>query len=558
MMTASARLVPDLLITDASILTVNPDQPRASWMAVLGGRVVAVGTRPEDAPTARRSVSLAGATVVPGFHDAHNHTVPYGQSLTSIDLRFPGVSTLDELYHLVRVAAARQPKGTWIFGENYDQNKLGGHPQLEQLDRVAPDHFVRLGHNSRHMCFVNSRVLQELDIDNAADPHGGRVDRGTGGRPTGLLLESAMELIRPLTWPTPLETMVDSIEAAHRQYLSEGLTAVQEAGVGQGLAGSSPTEAYAFQVARKRGLLGVRTTLMPSFIGAESIHGADGDDAFGFGLGMVSGFGDLWLRLGPLKVFSDGSLIGRSAAMNHDYSDEPCNHGLLALEPGQLEEILLAAHRGGWQIATHAIGDRAVDEVLEVYARCLGQVPREDHRHRIEHAGVASEAAVQRMADLGVIPNPQGRFIGELGDGMTRALGPDRVSQCYRGQSFLTAGIELPGSSDRPVVDGAPLLAIHDMVNRLTDSGSEFAVHEALTPDQALRAYTYGSAHATFLETEMGSLEPGKVADFAVLSDDLTRIEPERIREIQVLATFIDGHAVFDPSGDWSEGPLCI
>ena len=550
MMASPTSVVPDLVITDASILTVNPEQPRTSWMAVLNGRVLAAGTRPEDAPTARRSVSLGGATVVPGFHDAHNHSVYYGQSLTRIDLRFPGVSTLDELYEHVRVAAAQQPKGTWIFGENYDQNKLGGHPQLEQLDRVAPDHFVRLGHNSRHMCFVNSRVLQEVDIDNAADPTGGRVDRVVAGRPTGLLIESAMELVRPLTWPTPLETMVDCIEAAHRQYLSEGLTAVQEAGVGQGLAGSSPTEAYAFQVARERSLLGVRTTLMPTRVGAEPVHGATGDDAFGFGL--VSGFGDLWLRLGPLKVFSDGSMIGRSAAMNHDYSDEPCNRGLLALGPGQLQETLLAAHRGGWQIATHAIGDRAVDEVLEVYARCLAQVPRRDHRHRIEHAGVASDAAVQRMAELGVIPNPQGRFIGELGDGMIRALGPDRVSQGYRGLSFLKAGIELPASSDRPVVDGAPLLGIHDMVNRRTDSGQEFALHEAMTPEQALRAYTYGSAHATCLESEMGSLEPGKVADFAVLSDDLTQIEPERIREIQVLATFIDGRALFDPSGDWS------
>lgn len=557
-MMAAASFQPDLLVTDASILTVNHDQPNASWMAILDGRILAVGTRPEDAPTSRHTVRLGGATVVPGFHDAHNHTIPYGQSLTSIDLRYPGVSTLDELYQHVQVAAARQPKGTWIFGENYDQNKLGGHPQIKQLDRVAPDHFVRLGHNSRHMCFVNSRVLQELNIDNAVDPDGGRVDRAASGRPTGLLLESAMELVRPLTWPTPVETMVNCIEAAHRQYLSEGLTAVQEAGIGQGLAGSSPAEAYAFQVARQRGLLGVRTTMMPSYVGAGRIDGADSDDAFGFGLGLVSGFGDLWLRLGPLKVFSDGSLIGRSAAMSDDFSDEPCNHGLLALGPGQLEETLLAAHRGGWQIATHAIGDRAVDQVLEAYARCLALVPREDHRHRIEHAGVASDAAVQRMADLGVIPNPQGRFIGELGDGMIRALGAARVPQCYRGQTFLKAGIELPASSDRPVVDGAPLLAIHDMVNRLTDSGNEFAVHEALTPAQALRAYTFGSAHATFLENEMGSLQPGKVADFAVLSDDLTQIEPERIREIQVLATFIEGRAVFDPSGNWSQGEPCI
>lgn len=549
---ASSALVPDLLITDATILTVDREQPRVSWMAVWGGRIVALGSRTEDAPKARREISLGGAAVVPGFHDAHNHTIQYGKSLSSIDLRHPGVSTLDELYQLVGEAAARQPKGSWIFGENYDQNKLGGHPRLEQLDRVAPDHFVRLGHTSRHMCFVNSRALHALDIADAVDPTGGRVDRTPDGRPSGLLLESAMELIRPLTWPMPLEAMVDNIASAHRQYLSEGLTAVQEAGVGQSLAGSSPTEAYAFQVAHRRGLLGVRTTMMPAFVGAEPLPGADGDDAFGFGLGMVTGFGDLWLRLGPLKVYSDGSLIGRSAAMNDDFTDDPCNHGLLALGPGELEKTLMAAHRGGWQVATHAIGDRAVDEVLEAYARALEEVPRRDHRHRVEHAGVASDAAVQRMAELGVIPDPQGRFIGEIGDGMIRALGPERVAQCYRGQSFLAAGIELPGSSDRPVVDGAPLLGIHDMVNRRTDSGQDFAPQEAITPEQALRAYTYGSAYSTFLESEMGTLAPGRVADFAVLSDDLTQIAPERIREIRVMATFIDGRARFDPSGDWS------
>lgn len=543
----------DLVVTDATVLTVASRCPRATWIAVHGGRVLAVGSRAEDAPAARRRISLGGATVVPGFHDAHNHTVHFGRSLASLELRHPDTSSLEQLYQAVADAAARQPKGSWIFGENYDQNKLGAHPSLAELDRVAPEHYVRLGHNSRHMCFVNSPVLRELDIASAPDPAGGRVERDADGRPTGLLLESAMELLRPLTWPTPFNSMVDYIGAAHRQYLSEGLTAVQEAGVGTGLAGSSPTEAYAFQTARERGLLGVRTTLMPGAGDAAAIAGAEGDAAFGYGLGMVSGFGDLWLRLGPMKVFSDGSLIGRSAAMNDSFADDPCNHGMMALAPGELEATILAAHRGGWQIATHAIGDRAVDEVVEAYAAALKELPRPGHRHRIEHAGIASDTSVARMVELGLIPNPQGRFIGELGDGMMRALGPERVQQCYRGRSLVDAGIELPGSSDRPVVTGAPLLGIHDMVNRRTDTGQEFVPREALTPEQALRAYTYGSAHATFLESEMGSIEAGKVADFAVLSDDLTTIEPERIREIDVLATVIDGHAVFDPAGLWSK-----
>jgi predicted amidohydrolase YtcJ len=540
----------DLLLADASFLTVDPRRPRAAWLAVHHGRIVAVGDG-DDRPSARRTLRLDGATVVPGFHDAHVHTVHFGKSLTSIELRHPQVRSLDELYDAVRATAEKTPTGSWIIGENYDQNKIGGHPDLDVLDRLAPDHLVRLGHNSRHMCFVNSRVIEALDLQDAEDPIGGRVDRRPDGSPSGLLLESAMELLRPLTWPIPVETMVDHVAAAHEQYVREGLTAVQEAGIGEGLAGSSPVEALAFQEARRRGSLRVRTTLMPAYAGARPLPGAAGDHAYGFGLGLRTGFGDAWLRLGPLKVFSDGSLIGRSAAMNEGFSDDPCNHGMLALAEGELERIIVDAHTGGWQVATHAIGDRAVDAVIEAYAAALAAVPRRDHRHRIEHAGIASDAAVARMAALGVIPDPQGRFIGELGDGIIAALGPDRVPACYRGRSLLDAGIELPGSSDRPVVDGAPLRGIHDMVNRRTDSGRDFARQEALTPEQALRAYTYGSAHATFLEPEMGSLEVGKLADLAVISDDLTTMAPERIRDIQVLATVIDGHVVFDGTGQW-------
>jgi predicted amidohydrolase YtcJ len=543
-------LTADLLLTDATFLTVDPLRPRASWLAVRDGRIVALGDA-EDRPAARRTLRLDGATVVPGFHDAHVHTVHVGKSLTSIELRYPHVGSMEELYDAVRAAVERTPTGGWIFGENYDQNKLGGHPDIEVLDRIAPDHLVRLGHNSRHMCFVNSRVVEALGLHGAADPTGGRVDRRPDGRPSGLLLESAMELLRPLTWPIPLDTMVDYIAAAQEQYVREGVTAVQEAGIGDGLAGSSPVEALAFQQARDKGALLVRTTLMPAYAGAGPLPGAAGDRAYGFGLGLRTGFGDTWLRLGPLKVFSDGSLIGRSAAMKDGFTDDPCNHGMLALAEGELERIILDAHVGGWQVATHAIGDRAVDAAIEAYAAALEALPRHDHRHRIEHAGIAGDAAVARMAALGLIPDPQGRFIGELGDGMIAALGPERVHHCYRGRSLLDAGIELPGSSDRPVVDGAPLRGIHDMVNRRTDSGQDFAVEEALTAAEALRAYTYGSAHAAFLEQQMGSLAPGRLADLAVLSDDLTRVAPQRIRDIEVLATVIEGRFAFDSAGQW-------
>jgi predicted amidohydrolase YtcJ len=537
----------DLLLTDANVLALDRATPRARWIAVAGERIAAVGGETDTPPDAKRVIKLEGATVVPGFHDSHNHTVMYGNSLRHLDLSGGAVFTLDELYERVAQAAASQPAGSWIVGESYDQNVLGGHPDLAALDRVAPRNPVRLVHKSRHMCMVNSVVIQRLNLSQAVDPPGGSIVRGTDDEPTGLLLESAMELIRPLTWPMSLTDMSDAIAHAHARYLSEGVTAVQEAGVGAGLSGSSPIEALAFQQAREQGQLRVRTTLMPVNAGAATLEGAKGDNAFGFGLGMRTGFGDEWLRLGAMKVFSDGSLIGRSAAMTTPYADDPSNSGMLAMDELELKETLLRAHQSGWQIATHAIGDKAVDAVLDAYEAALTAFPRRDHRHRIEHAGVTSDEAVSRMAALGVIPSPQGRFVGEIGDGMINALGPERIASCYRARSFVDAGIELPASSDRPVVDGAPLKGIHDLVNRRTDSGAELGSHEALTPLEALRAYTWGSAYSTFMESQMGSLVAGKLADMAVLSDDPTAVATEKIRDVSVVATILGGKVAYGP-----------
>ena len=537
----------DLLLTDATFIAVVGAEPRPRWLAVDSDRIVAVGSADEDPPDARRVVRLDGATVVPGFHDAHNHTVHYGTGLANVDLSSGRVTELEQLYREIEAAAQRWPDREWIVGEAYDQNVLGAHPDPARLQTAAPNHHVRLIHKSRHMCVVSTSVIDALGLRDAADPPGGALQRDSEGRFTGLLQESAMELLRSLTWPTSLTEMETGIGAAHERYAAEGLTAVQEAGIGAGLAGASPAEALAYQRVREAGRLLVRTTLMPVYAGAREL--VDEPGAFGFGLGLRSGFGDDWLRIRPMKVFSDGSLIGRSAAVNEPYADDPCNHGMLTMGEGELEQTLRAAHRSGWQLATHAIGDRAVDAVLDAYERVLADHPRADHRHRIEHAGITSPQAVRRVAALGLVPDPQGRFVTEIGDGMIRALGPERTDWCYRARSWLDAGIELPGSSDRPVVDGAPLLGIHDLVNRRTRDGVELAPGEALTAEQALRAFTYGSAHATFLERRTGSLQPGLLADLTVLSDDPTAVASGRIRDVEVLATVVGGAPTHDPHG---------
>lgn len=451
----------DTLWRGGNVLTLDPARPRATALAVLGDRIVAVGDDADlDGLSAGRTVDLAGATVVPGFHDAHNHCVFFGMSLAELPLSTPPVRRLEDIYAAVAEAARGTPAGGWIVGAGYDQNQLAErrHPTARELDAVAPEHRVWLRHTSGHMAVVNGPVLAQIGIDTAEVPAGGQVERDEGGRPTGLLLETAQSLVRDLVYPYAVDDIADAIDRATRHYLSEGITSAQEAGIGAGLVAWSPRELAAYAQARASGRLHVRTTLM---VAADALHEIGGSPqdrtTFGLDLGIATGLGDETLRIGPLKIFSDGSMLGRTAAMRAPFTDDPGNAGFLQRDPDELRELVLRAHRGGWQIAIHAIGDLAVATALDCYQHALRDLPRPDHRHRIEHAGVVSDDDLDRIARLGVIPVPQGRFVFELGDGMAAALGPDRVSQCYRQRSFLDRGIPLPGSSDRPVVQGAPL-----------------------------------------------------------------------------------------------------
>ncbi|WP_020670077.1 amidohydrolase [Amycolatopsis nigrescens] len=512
----------------------------SSAIAVLHGRIVAMGEETRELSAARR-VDLAGATVVPGFHDAHNHMAWFGQSLDEVPLG--ECRRTQDVYDAIAKRARELPPGGWIVGSGYDQNKLdGGHPTRQGLDRAAPGHLVRVKHTSGHMSVVSSSVLNRLDLANV--PVGGDVVPGDGGAPSGLLREQAQLLLQPLIYPTPMETVVRALDRAGKQYLAEGITSVQEAGIGGGLVGQTPCEVAAYQLARDRGLLRVRSTLMVASAALHELeHDRDDPVTFGLDLGLRTGFGDDWLRIGPMKIFADGSLVGRTCAMHEDFAGDPGNRGYFQVPEDELAETIRLAHASGWQVATHAIGDRAVSVVLDAYAAALARHPRSDHRHRIEHCAVLRPAELTRLAGLGLIAVPQGRFVHELGDGMRAALGPEREDWCYRLRSLLDAGCVLPGSSDRPVVQGAPLLGIRDMVRRWTSSGQPLAPAEALTAAQAVRAYTAGSAYATFRERDLGTLEPGKLADFVALSADPT--DRAALDKVKVLGTVIGGELVY-------------
>jgi len=394
-------------------------------------------------------------------------------------------------------------------------------------------------------------------------PEGGSVPLDDDGRALGLLQETAKGLVTDAIPEKTTQQVADQIAAACEVLLAAGVTSATEPGIGAPAhIGQSVTDLGAFQLAKDQGRLGVRMTVMPYLT---TLHPVDPTGAevarelpaegrpFGLDLGLRTGLGDEFLRVGPVKVLSDGSLIGRSAFMCADYALDAeqgvQNKGFLQFSPEYLRTRLIAAHRDGWQLAVHAIGDGAVDVVLDIIAEAQRRHPRPDPRHRIEHLGVADDEQVARCAQLGVVPVSQGRFVRELGDGTARALGPERTRLCYRMKSLLDAGIKAPASTDAPVVDHRPLRNIHDMVNRRTSSGAEFVPEERITVEEAVRAYTVHSAWAVHQDREVGTLAPGMLADFVVLSEDLHEVDPGRIEDVQVVATVVGGELVHGSLG---------
>ncbi|MEG9247192.1 amidohydrolase [Arthrobacter sp. Soc17.1.1.1] len=534
----------DLLITNARLSTVNEDRPTAHAMGILNGSIVGFDDDVSDLP-ARRTIDLDQAVVVPGFGDSHNHMAWFGQSLQELDLS--GCRTLDEVSAAVRDFAAVLDEGQWLVGSGYDDTVLGAHPHRTLLDAAAPGRPVWLKHRSGHMCSVNSLALELAGIldGTAATPEGGKVVTDTDG-PTGLLEERAQQLVTALVLPYPVADLADAIAAASEVYASEGLTHVVEAGIGGGLIGRSPVELAAYTLARRQGALKTRVQLM---VASDALHPvtSHGDDRIDFGLdlGISTGFGDDAVRIGAMKIFVDGSLIGRTAAVTEPFCDHAHGTGAFQLSIEELTRRIIAAHHSGWTVAAHAIGDSAVDVALDAFAAAQQELPRPDVRHRIEHAGMVRPDQLDRFAELGITPVPQPHFLYEVGDTMAAAVGPDREPWVYRHRSFLASGVRVPGSSDRPVASGAPLLGMQSMVQRRTSSGAVIGPDERVDAEAALRAYTVDAAWAAGDEQRRGTLEPGKLADFVVLSDHPAHVDPERIGAIEVLATVLGGACVF-------------
>ncbi|MGH3872917.1 MAG: amidohydrolase [Pseudonocardiaceae bacterium] len=509
---------------NANIITMDPGHSHAHELGLWRGHIVALDGAAASLP-AERVVDLQAATVLPGFIDAHVHLAWTGLRTRSVTVA-PCRRVGDVLAVIDQAGRGGRP-GEWLDIVGYDQRPLGRHLTAAELDQVSGGRKLFVIHDSGHACVVNSAVL---DLLPAGVPHD-----------NGVLTEQHMAAVRALRAPYAVDDLVDAIGTATRTCVTEGVTACAEAGIGAGLISHSPVELVAYQQALEQGRLAIRVQLMVSgdLLRSVGAHPSD-DTARGLDLGLRTGFGSDRLSIGALKVFVDGGMMARTAALTSPYRG--LGHcGALSCEPEPLARLVADAHRAGWQLAIHAIGDRAVDVALDALEHAQRSRPRPQARHRIEHAGLVRPDQLPRFAQVGAMAVVQPSFLWYLGDDYAAIMGADRAPWLYRGRGFLDHGITLVGSSDRPVTPGPPLRAIQVMVQRATESGLIIGPDEGIGVDDALRCFTVNAAFACHQEDALGSITPGKRADLVVLSDDPRRVNISRIGDIGVVATVVAG-----------------
>ncbi len=516
----------------------------AEALAMKGNRIVAVGARQAVAALAgpgTRRIDLGGRVAIPAFNDAHQHLLPLGLGMLHVNVRPEQVRTLDALLARIRDAAARAPRGSWVLARGYDHNELDvrRHPTLDELTAAAPDHPVLVRRTCGHMAVANQAALTLTGVGhNTPDPEGGVIER-RAGRLTGLFQERAMRLLYDHVPEPDDAALVDAIERAGRHMNGLGFTAVMDANVG--MAGGV-REIAAYRTALATGRLPVRTWICLA-------GNPEGIAEAAWTMGIRPGDGDDMLRFGAMKVFADGSAGGLTAAMHDPY--EQGGTGVFCFPEATMHKLLARYHAQGWQLAIHAIGDAAIEQVLSGMeaADTAGQ-PVAGRRHRIEHCGFLSPGQMARMAARGIEPVPQPVFMYEFGDLYVTNLGAARAAAAYPMRSWLAAGQNPAASSDAPVSSTDPFQNLYTMVTRRTNKGTVIGAEEAIPLEQAVHCLTYCGAYTQFAEDRRGRLRPGMLADVTVLSRDIFADGPERLRDTQADLVLLDGAPVFDRNGE--------
>ena len=508
------NLYPSLILVNANIITMDSSHPRAEALAVLQDRIIDVGDSKDISELAGRQtirIDVRGKTILPGFIDCHSHLIEYGLSLRKLDVT--GTRTIRELKERIRTQTNQA--NNWIIGRGWDQEKFAEarYPNRHDLDDVAKHTPVFLRRICGHIALTNSSALRSAGITSRTpDPPGGKIDRDAAGRPTGILREKAMDLVEEkIPKPTESECKIASL-AAFKKALAVGLTTVH-------CIITSRSELLALQELEKEGRLPIRLQIL---IPIDKLK-------FAAQLGIRTGLGNDWLRIAGVKIFTDGSLGARTAALNAPYCDDPANRGILTYSQDELEKLIEQAHRAGFQIAAHAIGDEAVRAVLTGYAKLKDT---EKMRHRIEHASVLNPHLIRWISRLKLIVSVQPSFI-RSDTWIESRLGSRRSRHANALRTLKQMRVMTVGGSDCPIEPLSPLLGISAAVDR--------AGNQSLTVNDALSLYTCNAAYASSEEHTKGSIEPGKFADLVVVNNDPSKIPTPDIRRIHVLMTIVGG-----------------
>jgi predicted amidohydrolase YtcJ len=528
----------DLIVTNARIWTVDKARPQAEALAVLGDRIVVVGSATDvDAwhGPQTKVVDAKGKLLLPGFDDAHVHFVDGGSHLQEVQLK--DAATPQEFARRIGERAKITPKGEWITGGDWDEQKWSppNLPTKELVDAVTPDTPVWVNRYDGHESLANSVTLRLANVTaKTPDPPGGQIVRDAQGNPTGVLRDAAQDLAGKVMPPMSHARRMKSIHQALEHAASLGVTSVQD---------MNPLyeDVRAYAELQEKGELTARIYVAP-------IETEWRDQAK---IGVRHAFGTPLLRMGAVKGYADGSLGSETAYFFDAYTDDPKSHGLLSDEmhpPSGMLQRLRGADAAGLQLCVHAIGDRGISMILDIFEQIEKTAGKRDRRWRIEHSQHLAAKDFARYAHLGVIASVQPYHAIDDGRWAEKRIGPDRIKRTYAFRTLLDNGVRLAFGTDWSVAPLSPMWSIYAAVTRATLDGKTpdgWVPEQKLTVAEAVEAYTMGSAYAEFQEKEKGSITPGKLADFVVLSDDIFKIPPTAIKNVRVEATYLGGKVVY-------------
>jgi len=531
----------DLIVRNGHIITMDSAHPSVSAMAIRDGRVLAVGRDQEisECESKRTSVvDLQGKTVLPGLIDVHTHGMEWAKGILrkQLDVTYPKVHSIADIVAMVRERASQTAKGKWIAGAGWDDTKFSEHRYITRadLDAVSPDNPVYLDHVSGHLAAANSAALALAGITrNTPDPAGGVIERDASGTPTGIVKDTAMELVAKLLPPDPPDINMQAAKLISERASALGLTTIHDIFI-------SSEEIRGYQDAYQKGWLGIRVQMSPR-IG--SIEDAEKLAQ----MGIHTGFGDDHLKFGAAKMFADGGMGARTIAIYPPpVEGEPGNLGVLRWKPEDMQKAHLIAARAGWQLETHAIGDRAMDEVLDSYAATEKELNLKDPRFRIVHAGISTPAIQKRMKELHVVVDGNPPFVYWIGSWFKK-YGPERVRWSYPAKSYIENGIIEAAGSDVPVTPISNWWGIWSAVVRKDlQTGQVLAPEERITVQEVFTLYTRNGAYAGFEEDKKGSLTPRKLADFIVVDRDVLNVPADELKDVQVLETWVGGQRIYE------------